>query len=43
MVHRRKCKLDIQTISIILAIIGGVIGVLGWLYNRDNRNDKDAE
>lgn len=35
--------MDIQTISILLAIVGAVIGVLGWLYNRDNRNDKDAE
>ena len=35
--------MDIQTISIILAIVGAVIGVLGWLYNRDNKTDKDSE
>lgn len=39
----RKCRLDIQTISIILAIVGAVIGVLGWLYKRDNKTDKDSE
>lgn len=41
----RKCgeKMDIATISIIIAVVSCLIGLAGWLLNRDNKTDKDAE
>ena len=35
--------MDIATISIILAIVSCLIGIAGWLLNRDSKTDKDAE
>lgn len=35
--------MDVNTISVIVAIIGVLLGLGGWLYNRDSRTDKDSE
>lgn len=36
--------MDVATvITIIIALVGMVLGVAGYLSTRDNKNDKDAE
>lgn len=32
-----------STVSIIIAVVGCLVGLAGWLYNRDNKNSNDAE
>lgn len=36
--------MDIATvITIIIALVGMILGIAGWLSTRDNKTDKDAE
>lgn len=35
--------MDTSTISIIIAIIGCVVGISGWVSRRDSRTESDAE
>lgn len=36
--------MDVSTvITIIIALVGMVLGIAGYLSTRDNKNDKDAE
>lgn len=36
--------MDVATvITIIIALVGMILGIAGWLSTRDNKTDKDAE
>ena len=35
--------MDMNTISLVIAIIGCVVGISGWVSRRDSRTESDAE